>query len=139
MIKIYKSSAALLLLLPVSLASLAADPKATTPEPMQGMQMHQGMDMPMHQGMGMGMGMSEEQLDSHLRNQQEYQLKMHDLSNKILTETDPAKKEELKKQQLDLMKAHHKQKMEHRQEMKGQRQEMKQKPHQMMQPETKTK
>jgi len=124
MIKICKSSAALLLLLPVSLASLAAEPKAV-PEPMPGMQMPHGM------GMGMG-GMSEDQLELHLRNQQDHLLQMHDLSDQILAEKDPAKKEQLKKQQFELMKAHHAQKMEHRQEMK-------QKHHKMMQPETKTK
>jgi len=130
----YKSSAALLLLLPVTLVSLAADPKATTPEPMQGMQMHQGMGMGMHQGMDVMdmMGMSEDQKDVHLRMLQEHHLQMHDLSNQIFAEKDPAKKEQLKKQQFELMKAHHAQKMKHRQEMK-------QKHHKMMQPETKTK
>jgi hypothetical protein len=43
-------------------------------------------------------------------------LMMHDLSNQILAEKDPAKKESLKKQQLELMKAHHEQMMQHRQQ-----------------------
>jgi len=115
----YISSATLLLLLPVSMASLAADPKAA-PEPMQGMHMQQGM------------GMSEAQLDTHLRQKQDHQLKMHDLSNQILAEQDPAKKENLKNQQLELMKAHHAQKMAHHQEMKKMHHPK------MMQPESKT-
>ena len=127
MINFYKSSAAFLLLLPISLSSLAAEPKAA-PETMPGMAMPQGKGM----GMGMGMmgGMTEEQLDQHLRFQQDHLLKMHDLSTQILNEKDPAKKEQLKKQQLELMKTHHAQKMEHRQDMREKRR-------QMMQPNTK--
>lgn len=123
MINFYKSSAALLLLLPISLSSLAAESKAA-PESMPGMAMPQGKGMGMGMGMGMMGGMSEEQLDQHLRNQQEHLLMMHDLSNQILNEKDPAKKEQLKKQQLELMKAHHAQKMEHRQDMKDKRRQM---------------
>ena len=51
-----------------------------------------------------GMGMMD---DEHLKMMQDHILAMHDLSNKILAETDPAKKEQLKQQQRDLMKAHH--------------------------------
>jgi hypothetical protein len=38
-------------------------------------------------------------------------LKMHDLSNKILAETDPKKQQALKDQQLELMKSEHMQMM----------------------------
>jgi hypothetical protein len=42
---------------------------------------------------------------------QEQMLKMHDLSNKILAETDPKKKQALKDEQLGLMKIEHMQMM----------------------------
>jgi hypothetical protein len=62
----------------------------------------------MRHGVGGMMGqMSEEQKEQHLKMMQEHLLAMHDLSNQILAEKDAAKKELLKKQQLDLMKAHH--------------------------------
>ena len=41
----------------------------------------------------------------YLQGVQEEMLQMHDLSNKILAETDPQKKQALKTQQLELMKA----------------------------------
>ena len=69
------------------------------------------------------MHMSPEQMDAHMRAMQEHMLTMHDYSNKILAEKDPAKKEKLKAEQLELMKAHHMQMMAHRKQMK----EMKQK------------
>ena len=101
---LYKSTAALLLLLPLSMMSHAADPQLAA-EP-SGMGMHQGM---------MGGSMSEEQLDQRMRSMQEHMLLMHDLSNQILAEKDSVKKEALKKQQLELMKAHHSQLMGHSQ------------------------
>jgi hypothetical protein len=105
--RFYKSIAVIVLLLPVSMFSMAAEP--------------QGADMPpkemgMQHGMGMMGGMTEEQKTEHMRNMQEHMLQMHDLSNQILAEKDPAKKEALKKQQLDLMKAHHAQMRQHRQQ-----------------------
>jgi hypothetical protein len=106
---LYTSTAAFLLILPLSTMSFAADTQKAA-EPMTGMGMHQGMGM-----MGMG-GMTEEQKDQHMRAMQEHMLMMHDLSNQILAEKDPAKKESLKKQQLQLMKAHHEQMMQHRQQ-----------------------
>jgi hypothetical protein len=106
---LYKSTAALLLLLPISMMSFAAEPQKTD-MPMKEMGMHQGM------GMGMMGGMTEEQKTEKMRSMQEHMLKMHDLSNQILTEKDAAKKEALKNQQLELMKAHHAQMMEHRQQ-----------------------
>lgn len=87
-----------------------------------GMGMHQGMGMNhnmgggmgmvMHHGMGgmmggMMMGMSDEEKDKHMRSMQEHMLKMHDLSNRILAEKDSAQKEQLKNEQLQLIKAHH--------------------------------
>ncbi len=64
------------------------------------------------QGGGMGMehdmgGMDPAKMTEHFKKMQEHMLVMHDLSNKILAETDPAKKQALKDQQLELMKAHH--------------------------------
>lgn len=108
---LYQSTAVLLLLLPISMMSSAAEPQKTDAAPMK--------EMPMHQGMGMGMmmgGMTEEQQNEHMRAMQEHMLIMHDLSNQILAEKDPAKKEALKTQQLDLMKAHHAQMMGHHQQ-----------------------
>jgi hypothetical protein len=106
---LYKSIAVLLLLLPLSMASSAAEPqKAAEP----------AKEMGAHQGMGMMRGMTEEQKNAHMRAMQDHMLQMHDLSNQILSEKDPAKKETLKNQQLDLMKAHHAQMMEHRQQHK---------------------
>lgn len=98
---LYKSTAVLLLSLPLSMMSFAA-------EPMKGMGMGHGMGM-------MG-GMTEEQQTEHMRSMQEHMLMMHDLSNQILAEKDAAKKESLKNQQLELMKAHHAQMMKHGQQ-----------------------
>lgn len=113
---LYKSTAALLLLLPISMMSSAAEPQKTEPmaetqkaaEPMKEMGAHQGMEMKCCQ--------TEEQKNEHMRSMQEHMLQMHDLSNQILSEKDAAKKEALKKQQLELMKAHHAQMREHRQQ-----------------------
>lgn len=104
---LYKSTAVLLLLLPLSMVSFAEEPQKPT-EPMKGMGMHQGM--------GMMRGMTEEQKNEHMHTMQEHMLSIHDLSNQILAEKDPAKKEALKNQQLELMKAHHARMMEHRQQ-----------------------
>jgi hypothetical protein len=104
---LYKSIAVLSLLLPISMMSYAAEPQKTD-EPIK--------EMSVHQGMGMMGGMTEEQKTEKMRAMQEHMLQMHDLSNQILIEKDPAKKEALKKQQLELMKAHHVEMMEHRQQ-----------------------
>ena len=65
-------------------------------------------------GMGCGMGMEHgmgamdpAKLTEHLKKRQEQMLLIHDLSNKILAEQDPQKKQALKDQQLELMRAHH--------------------------------
>lgn len=84
-----------LLLLSLCSAVSAAD------QPMQ-MKQHQMM-----KGRGMMGNMSEEQREQHMRSMQEHMLNMHDLSNRILSEQDPQKKQQLKDQQLELMKAHH--------------------------------
>lgn len=62
--------------------------------------------MKMGKGMGMMGNMTEEQRDMHMRSMQAHMLKIHDLSNQILAEKDPVKKQELKEEQLKLMKAH---------------------------------
>lgn len=70
---------------------------------------------PMDSGMGMGMehmgAMDPGKTAEHFKRMQEHMLMMHDLSNKILAETDPKKQQALKDQQLELMIAHHKQMM----------------------------
>lgn len=48
--------------------------------------------------------MSEGQKDRYLRAMQDHSLEMHDLSNRILAEQDPVKRQALKDQQLQLMK-----------------------------------
>ncbi|WP_374089842.1 hypothetical protein [Methylomicrobium lacus] len=111
------TSAALFLLLPLSMASHAETPESptATDEPMS---MPGGMSggMGMHRGMGMRGPMSEAERDQHMRMYQEHMLKMHDLSNRILAEPDAKKKEQLKNEQFELMKAHQAQMMTHRME-----------------------
>lgn len=126
----HKSILSLMFLLPVSMISVAETQQTTTPpkgemKPMGEMKMP---GMGMHQGMGMMSGMTDEQMEQHLRSTQEHMLAMHDLSNQILAEKDPAKKEELKKQQLQLMKAHHAQMKEHRMQKMMQHQQKMQAP-----------
>jgi hypothetical protein len=58
------------------------------------------MDQPMAK-------MDDSKMMEHLKMKQEHILKMHDLSNKILAETDPKKKQALKDEQLELMKSEH--------------------------------
>jgi len=70
------------------------------------------------------MQMSKEKMDDHMRAMQAHMLMMHDYSNKILSEKDPEKKQKLKDEQLELMKAHHKQMMMHRQKMEQMHQKM---------------
>jgi len=55
--------------------------------------------------------MDELKMMEHLKMRQEQMLKMHDLSNKILAESDPKKKQALKDEQLELIKAEHMQMM----------------------------
>lgn len=126
----YKSITLFVLLLPISFASIA-ETQDKPMAPMGDMNMNRGMGM--HQGMGGGMGMmpgmTEEQKEQHLRTYQEHLLKMHDLSNQILSEKDPAKQEQLKSKQIELMKAHQAQMMEHRmQKMRPNQQKMQSEP-----------
>lgn len=107
--------------------STNAAPPAT-PHKAMGMDMQPGMGMGgmgMHHGMGgmggMMAGMTEAQKDQHLRGMQEHMLKMHDLSNQILAEKDVTKKEQLKTQQLQLMKEHHAEMKDKRKEMREMR------------------
>jgi hypothetical protein len=57
--------------------------------------------------------MDESKMMDHLKMKQEQEqiLKMHDLSNKIISETDPKKRQALKDEQLELIKAEHMQLM----------------------------
>jgi hypothetical protein len=105
-----KSIAAAILFAAISTSVYAVE----TPKP-DAMPMG-GMGMGMHHGMMAGM--TEEQKDKHLRSMQEHMLKMHDLSNQILAEKDATKKEQLKTQQLQLMKEHHAEMRERHQQMK---------------------
>ena len=98
-------------LLTYSLAAVAEQPK-----PMSGM----GMGM-----MGMMMSMSDEQLEARMKSMQVHMLMMHDLSNQILAESDPNKKQDLKNQQIELMKAHHKKMMAMHAQKTSQHHEMK--------------
>lgn len=65
-------------------------------------------DMKMDSAMS---AMDESKMMEHLKVRQEQMLKMHDLSNKILAETDPSKRQALKDQQLELIRADHMQMM----------------------------
>ncbi len=75
---------------------------------MQGMMKGKG-NMKGMDGMGKMGGMenmSPEMMDQKMRSMQEHMLKMHDLSNQILGENDAKKKQQLKDEQLNLMKKH---------------------------------
>lgn len=128
----YQTTTAICLFLTISAICSAENiqsvaPPATPPKELgmkhemgggMGMQHGMGGGMGMHHGMGgMMAGMTEEQKDKHMRSMQEHMLKMHDLSNQILAEKDTAKKEQLKIQQIQLMKAHHAEMMESHQQM----------------------
>jgi hypothetical protein len=126
---LYKSIVALSLLLPLGTPTSFAEEPQKVAVPMQS-----GMDI--NQGMASGMKgiMTLEQKDQLLRATQENMLIMHNLSNQILAETDPVKKEELKNQQLQLMKSQQQVKRKtYRQEKKEQRQQMKEQSQQMKQ------
>ena len=97
----------LFLLLPLSMAGFAEDQM----KPMK----HGGASM---KGMmGMMMDKTEEQKDAHMRKMQVHMLQMHDLSNRILAESDAAKKQALKDEQVQLMKDHMKKMMAKHKEM----------------------
>jgi len=94
--KILPKLIAILALVSLSQVCLAADPVEKKPE----MKMEHAMAT-----------MDESKMTEHLKMRQEQILKMHDLSNKILAETDPKKQQALKDQQLELIKAEHMQMM----------------------------
>ena len=107
--KILSKLIAILALVSLSQVCLAAEQVEKKPE------MKMGQSMKMGQPMAK---MDDSKMMEHLKMKQEHILKMHDLSNKILAETDPAKKQALKDQQLDLMKSEHMQMMNmHHQKM----------------------
>ena len=108
---IYKTMPLLIGLLFLSMVSHAGQTEKSK-ESAGTMKMQGGMGK--HQGMGMMGNMTEQEKEQHLRTMQEHMLKMHELSNKILAETNPAKKEELKNEQLQLMKKYYGQMMERR-------------------------
>lgn len=56
--------------------------------------------------MKMMANMSDEQKIIHIRMMQAHMLAIHDLSNQILAEQDPKKKQELKDKQVQLIKEH---------------------------------
>lgn len=107
--KLLSITTTLFLAFAVSGTNLYAQDKTGMPHSMQGMGGMGGMSGMMH--------MSPEQMDTHMRSMQAHMLMMHDYSNKILAEKDPEKKQKLKDEQLELMKAHHMQMMAHRQRM----------------------
>ena len=100
--KIQSKLIASLALVSLSQVCLAAEPAEKTPE--------MKMDQPMKMGQPMAK-MDESKMMEHLKMRQDQILKMHDLSNKILAETDPKKKQALKDEQLELIKAEHMQMM----------------------------
>ena len=75
------------------------------------MKAHHKQMMAAHHGTDGKMQHDMSKMTEHLKQKQEHMLMMHDLSNKILAEKDPQKKQILKNQQLDLMKAYHAQMM----------------------------
>jgi hypothetical protein len=95
-VKILVKLIAILALISLSQLSLAVDPVEKKPE------------MKTDHAMGT---MDEAKMMEHLKIRQEQMLKMHDLSNKILAETDPKKQQALKDQQLELIKTEHLQMM----------------------------
>jgi hypothetical protein len=104
--KCYQLTASLLFMLPLCGIGYAVEPQHPVAPPPPPPPMH-------HPDMGMGGmgGMSDAEQQQHFQAMQAHMLMMHDLSNKILAEQDPAKKEQLKNQQLEIMQAHHKKMM----------------------------
>jgi hypothetical protein len=89
---------AVLAMVSLSQLCLAAEQVEKKPE------MKMGQPMKMEQPMAK---MDESKMMEHLKMKQDQMLKIHDLSNKILAETDPKKKQALKDEQLELMKVEH--------------------------------
>lgn len=98
---------ALLIAAPLA-TSIAQAQEAATPE-----------TTPPQRPLRKGMGRMTEEMDKHLEMRQEHMLKMHDLSNRILSATDEAERERLKKEQRQLMREH----MQTRRGVRGGRQD----------------
>lgn len=107
--RLIQKFAGVLLLASFSFVAFSQEPPVDEEMKQPGMKMHKGT---------MGGGMSEEQKEQHLRAMQEHMLMMHELSDKIIAEKDPVKKQALKDQQLEMMKAHRAQMMGHLQQMR---------------------
>jgi hypothetical protein len=101
---INKSIAILVLLLPVSMIISAAEPQQPA-EPMNETDM-QNMHRKKLEGM------TKEQMAEMMHPTLEQKSLMHDLSNQVLMEKDPAKKELLRRRQLEVMMKLHQQKMQ---------------------------
>jgi hypothetical protein len=95
---LYISITMLVLLLPVSMMSFAA-------EPINEMDMQNMHRKKME-------GMTKEQMAELMRPTKEQKSKINDMSNQVLMEKDPAKKELLRRQQLEEMMKLHQQKMQ---------------------------
>ena len=107
---LHKSIAALLLWAPLISFGYAAEETKTPPkgqaEPSMGGMGGMGQ---MGGGMGPMEGMSEAEMDKHMRAMQAHMLKMHDLMNQIRDAKNPKERERLMDEHLQLMKAHMKQ------------------------------
>lgn len=99
---------ALLAVVSISQVAFAEEHPASQPE------------MKMDHNMGGG-SMDHAKMMEHMKMEQEHQLKIHDLSNKILAETDSKKQQELKDQQLKLLEEQHMHKMKMMQEHRKQK------------------
>lgn len=98
---IFKPFAIFLLLLPLSFSCLAADQKT-----------NKG-----NKGMAMMEPMTAAQMEKKVRMKQDHMLKMHDLSDRILAETNADKKEKLMQEQRQLIKGKMQKKRERHQKM----------------------
>jgi hypothetical protein len=101
---IYKSIAMLVLLIPASILNSAAEPQ-TPAESMNETDMQNMHRKKME-------GMTKEQMAELMHSTKEQNSMMHDQSNQVLMEKDPAKKEILRRQQLEVMMKLHQQKMQ---------------------------
>ena len=100
---IYKSIAVFLLSIPASMSSFAEEKPMNMPQDKSsGRGMNKSMDM----------GMSEEMKDKQAQAKQLYILKIDDLSDRIRTEQNRKKKQELMDEQLQLIKDHEEKKRE---------------------------
>jgi hypothetical protein len=110
----FKYLAAAMLAVPLCSPAFAEEQK---PQPAAAPAQGQMGDMSGMGGMMGGMGMSEE----HLKQKQDFMLKMHEYANKILAAKDGKEREQLKEEQRKLMRehmeVHHRMMREHMQQM----------------------